>query len=125
MSFIVQHAYQDSSVKGSGMILDQHYESENVVGVTNDLNAFNMHEFKVLDGGKSALACTYKSEMVDFADLGWPGQKATVTVGGFEEIDTATGKVLFEWNSKDHVPLSESTFGVPTDELPGYEWDYM
>jgi hypothetical protein len=127
MSFIVQHAYHDSSVKGSGMIFDHHYEHEKIVGVSNDLSAFNMHEFKVLDGGKTALACTYRSEKVDLADLGWPGQKGMVVVGGFEEIDTATGKLIFEWNSKDHVPLSESTFSVPTDGLPedGSGWDYM
>lgn len=126
MSFILQHAYHDDSVKGSGMIYDQHYEHEKIVGVTNDLSAFNMHEFKVLEGGKTSLACTYRTENVDFADLGRPGETGVVIIGGFEEIDTATGKVVFEWSSKDHVSLSESTFAVPTDRLPGAPgWDYM
>lgn len=127
MSFILQHAYHDASVKGSGMIYDQHYEHENIVGVTNDLSAFNMHEFKVLDGGKTALACTYRSENVDFADLGRPGETGWVIIGGFEEIDTATGKVVFEWSSRNHVPLNESSFSIPRDELPrdAPGWDYM
>ncbi|KAJ9249766.1 hypothetical protein DTO207G8_6553 [Paecilomyces variotii] len=126
MSFILQHAYHDDSVKGSGMIYDQHYEHEKIVGVTNDLSAFNMHEFKVLEGGKTSLACTYRPENVDFADLGRPGETGVVIIGGFEEIDTATGKVVFEWSSKDHVSLSESTFAVPTDRLPGAPgWDYI
>ncbi|KAL1854700.1 hypothetical protein Plec18170_004791 [Paecilomyces lecythidis] len=127
MSFILQHAYHDDSVKGSGMIYDQRYEHENIVGVTNDLSAFNMHEFKVLDGGKTALACTYRSENVDFADLGRPGETGWVIIGGFEEIDTATGKVLFEWSSRNHVPLNESSFSIPGNELPrdAPGWDYI
>ncbi|KAL1962678.1 hypothetical protein VTN77DRAFT_9312 [Rasamsonia byssochlamydoides] len=130
LSFILQHAYNNDQTeeqsKGAGLILNGHYEHEAVVPVTNDLDAFNMHEFNVLDGGKTALACTYRTEVVDFAALGLQGQSGRVVVGGFEEIDVATGKVLFEWKSSDHVPLSESDFSVPESPAQvGSGWDYI
>ncbi|KAL1980944.1 hypothetical protein VTN96DRAFT_3284 [Rasamsonia emersonii] len=126
LSFIVQHAYNDMTKKGAGLILSETYEHETVVPVTNDLDAFNMHEFNILHGGKTALACTYRTEVLDFADLGMPGQSGRVIVGGFEEIDVATGNIIFEWKSSDHVSLSESDFATPaTPEQAGSGWDYI
>ena len=42
-----------------------------------------------------------------------PGD-GTVFDGVVQEVDVATGKVLFEWHSLDHVPLSDSYQPVPT-----------
>lgn len=126
LSLIVQHAYNDRTKKGAGLILSGTYEHETVVPVTNDLDAFNMHEFNILHGGKTALACTYRTEVLDFGDLGMKGQSGNVIVGGFEEIDVATGDIVFDWKSSDHVPLSESDFSVPASpEQAGSGWDYM
>lgn len=127
VSFILQHAYHDDGKdKGLGYILDQHYEVEQAVPVTNDLGSFNMHDFNVLDGGKTALACTYRGKYVPLGDLGRPNESGWLTTGGFVEMDTATGEILFEWDSLGHIPIHESV-KVSPDWGPSPEpgWDYV
>ncbi len=43
--------------------------------------------------------------------------------GVVQEIDIATGKVLFEWNSEDHVPFSASEQPLPSS--PDQPWDWF
>ncbi|PYH71955.1 uncharacterized protein BO88DRAFT_334142 [Aspergillus vadensis CBS 113365] len=127
LSFILQHGYQDGGRdKGYGYVLDQNYEVETAVPVTNDLAAFNMHEFNVLPGGKTALACAYRNEYVDLGDLGRPNEYGWVVAGGFVELDTATGEVLYEWSSLGYIPIHESVkvdSRSPPASQPG--WDYV
>ncbi|PYI10547.1 hypothetical protein BO78DRAFT_393966 [Aspergillus sclerotiicarbonarius CBS 121057] len=127
LSFILQHGYQDNGRdKGYGYILDQHYDVENAVPVTNDLGTFNMHEFNVLPGGKTALACAYRNEYVNLGDLGRPDEYGWIVAGGFVEMDTATGEVLFEWSSPGYIPIHESVKVDPrwaASPQPG--WDYV
>ena len=127
ISFILQHAYQDETDdKGTGYVLNERYETEYAVPVTNDLIAFNMHDFNVLDGGKTALACAYRSEYMDLGDLGRPDEYGWVNSGGFVEMDTATGQVLYEWMSPGHIPIHES-IKVSTTDSPSGEpgWDFV
>lgn len=105
LSFIIQH---DNQVKGSGMILSTNYEIEHEVDVVNDLEAFNMHEFNILDGGKTALACTYRTQTISFADFGRPGEESWAQTGGFVELDVDSANVLFEWDSRDQISVLES-----------------
>jgi hypothetical protein len=126
LSFILQHSYEDPSEKGLGYILDERYEEENAIPVTNDLMAFNIHEFNILDGGKTALACAYRPEYMDLGDLSRPGEHGWVITGGFVEMDTTTGEVLFEWMSPGYIPIHESVTVQPWDapaRKPG--WDYI
>ena len=127
LSFILQHAYRNNdNDKGTGYVLDQHYETEKAVPVTNDLGAFNMHEFNILDGGKTALACTYRNKYMSLGDLGRPDEYGWVVTGGFVELDTATGEVLFEWDSEDYIPIDESVKVGPSTPASGEPgWDYI
>ena len=43
--------------------------------------------------------------------------------GVVQEIDIATGKILFQWNSEDHVPFSQSEQPLPTS--PSTPWDWF
>ena len=51
--------------------------------------------------------------------------------GAFQEIDIATGAVLFEWNSLDHVPVTLSQVMPGTTDISGNglttdtAWDYL
>ncbi|KAI9370483.1 ASST-domain-containing protein [Aspergillus egyptiacus] len=127
LSFILQHQYNDDGTdKGYGYVLDQHYEEQYKTPVVNDLGAFNMHEFNVLDGGKSALACLYRSENTDLAALGRPEETGWIVAGGLLELDTKTGEVLFEWSSFNNVLVNESVKVdpySPASDRPG--WDYI
>ncbi|PIG81081.1 hypothetical protein AARAC_011018 [Aspergillus arachidicola] len=127
LSFILQHAYRnDGNDKGTGYVLDQHYETEKAVPVTNDLGAFNMHEFNILDGGKAALACSYRNKYMSLGDLGRPDEYGWVVTGGFVELDTATGEVLFEWDSEGYISIDESVKVGPSTPASGEPgWDYI
>ncbi len=42
--------------------------------------------------------------------------------GIIQEIDVKTGKVLFSWNSADHVPYSQSEQPLPTSASTPWDW---
>jgi hypothetical protein len=125
LSFIVGWT-SDESKKGHGAIVNHHYEVEKEVQVTNDLHDFNMHEFNILEGGKTALACTYRHALVNMADFGRPTEESWVTVGGFVELDVATSEVLVQWDSFDKIALHESNMFHAWDNPAGEPgWDYV
>jgi hypothetical protein len=118
LSFILQHSI-DNHDHGSGVIMNNRYEYEHHVGVTNGLEAFNMHEFNIMDGGKTALACTYRSKLVSLADFGRPEENGWIVTGGFVELDVESAAVLFEWDSGDHLSITDSVKFHPWDSAPG------
>jgi len=127
LSFILQHEFEDSNPdRGSGVIMNNNYEYEHHVGVTNDLPAFNMHEFNILDGGKTALACTYRPQVVNLEDFGRPHEESWVVTGGFVELDIETAEVLFEWDSRDQLSITDSVKFHPWSRPLGEPgWDYV
>ncbi|KAJ5927898.1 hypothetical protein N7466_006854 [Penicillium verhagenii] len=125
LSFIVQH---DDHTKGSGMILNTHYEVEHEVEVLNDLDAFNMHEFNILDGGKTALACTYRTQPISLTDFGRPNEETWAMTGGFVELDVNNAHVLYEWDSRDQISVQESAVMSATDapsDKPGTDYVHI
>lgn len=90
---------------------------------------FNMYEFKIVDDGRSALSILHKAEYRDVSphpdlhrDAGWIGNM------GFQEVDIATGAVIFEWWALDHLPVTASTAAPTDDELDGpppESWNFM
>ena len=42
-----------------------------------------------------------------------------------QEIDIRTGKVLFQWNSEDHVPYSESEQPLPASASSPWDWFHI
>ncbi|CAG8903968.1 unnamed protein product [Penicillium egyptiacum] len=125
LSFIVGWEY-DESKKGHGAIVNNHYEVEKEVQALSNFHDFNMHEFNIMDGGKTALACTYRSQPINLADFGRPTEESWVTIGGFVEVDVETSEVLVQWDSLENIPLHESNMFHASDApagLPG--WDYV
>ncbi|PYI10928.1 hypothetical protein BO78DRAFT_393478 [Aspergillus sclerotiicarbonarius CBS 121057] len=116
LSFIMQHSYvNDGSPlsKGAAYILNDRYEVEAEVPVTNDLERFDLHEFNILEGGHTALAATQRIRNMPLTELGRPTESSRVASGGFVEIDLATGAVLFDWDSRGRIPLHESDHVMP------------
>ena len=58
----------------------------------------------------------------DLTAYGGPAN-GTVIEGVVQEVNIATGAVIFEWHSLDHIPLSKSLAPAPTD--PATPWDYV
>src|SRR6266542_1348901 len=64
----------------------------------------------------------YHAVPYDLSSVGGPVD-GKVFDGIVQEIDVATGRVLFEWHSLDHVPLTDSYQPLPSS--PGAPWDYF
>ena len=81
----------------------------------------DLHELNLTSSG-TALITAYETTTADLSSV---GQKRTgkVFVGHAQEIDLKTGKVLFDWRSLDHVPLSESFQNPPAN--PKGTFDYF
>lgn len=125
LSFIVGWEYDDSK-KGHGAIVNNRYEVDKEVQALSDVHDFNMHEFNIMDGGKTALACTYRGQVINMADFGRPTEESWVTVGGFVEMDVETSEVLVEWDTFDKIALHESNMFHSWDHPAGSPgWDYV
>ena len=90
---------------GNGYVLDQQYQPVATVKAGNGLQA-DLHELTLTPQG-TALLTAYRVRAADLSAIGGPavGQAFESVV---QEVDVATGKVLLQWNSLDHVPVAES-----------------
>jgi hypothetical protein len=80
----------------------------------------DLHEFLLTAKG-NALITIYFEIPADLTSIGGPKDGRLVT-GIVQEIDIETGDVLFEWRSREHVPLSESNMTAVT---PAGNVDYF
>jgi Arylsulfotransferase (ASST) len=91
--------------EGVGMIADSAYQTIHKVNAANGLMA-DLHEFNLTPHG-TALITAYRQSTADLSAVGGPAAGQLLS-GVAQEIDVATGKLVFEWDSLDHVPLDET-----------------
>lgn len=108
--------------EGEDVILNQHYQQIATVSAGNGLAA-DQHEFALTPNG-TALITIYHQVPYDLSSVGGPAN-GSVLDGVVQEIDVATGKVLFEWDSLQHVPLTDSYQPVPTDAATPYDYFHI
>ena len=77
----------------------------------------DLHEFLITDRG-TALLTSYVIVEEDLRPVGGEAQ-GTIQDAMFQEVDIASGRVLLEWRSLDHIPISDSYWPV------GADWDYV
>ena len=92
--------------KGEYEIFDTSYRHIATVRAGNGLHG-DLHEFQLTPRG-TAFITAYREVPADLSGVGGPKQ-GFVDDSVVEEIDIATGRVLFEWHSIGHVPFSDST----------------
>lgn len=116
--------------------MDQRYRIVKTVESSGAGASSDMHEFRLTpySEGRTALMTVYQPRQYDLTTnpkfnvergLGW------VVEGVFQEVEIATGKVVFEWRSLDHVdpgdswtmPSSTDTSGDGLHEQS--PWDYF
>ena len=92
---------------GTGVdeIYDAHYRPVAEVRAANGLAA-DLHEFRLTPRG-TALITAYDEVPADLSAAGGPA-KGYALDSIVQEIDVATGRLVFEWHSIGHVPLSDS-----------------
>ncbi|HEY5044688.1 MAG TPA: arylsulfotransferase family protein [Solirubrobacteraceae bacterium] len=101
---------------GEYVIADSSYRTIRRVQAARGLRG-DLHEF-VITARDTALLTSYVVTGADLSSVGGP-RKGTIQDAIFQELDLATGKVLLEWHSLDHIPLEESYAPVSAD------WDFF
>jgi hypothetical protein len=97
--------------RGVGMMLDERYRTLKRVRMGNGFQA-DSHEFTITPQGTALMNAWDAIE----------GRGGPVLQSVVQEIDIATGLVLFEWHSADHISTSES---YRPRESPRSAWDYL
>jgi Arylsulfotransferase (ASST) len=106
--------------QGTDYIYDRDYHEIAAVHAGNGYAA-DGHEF-LITPWNTALILSYSTATADLTSIGGPANQ-TVVDGIVQEIDIPTGKVLFQWNSQDHVPFAESQQPLPAS--PSTPWDWF
>jgi Arylsulfotransferase (ASST) len=105
---------------GTDYIYNDRYQQIATVNAGNGLSA-DGHEF-LITPWNTALILAYTTATADLTSIGGPADQ-TVINGVVQEIDIRTGKVLFQWNSEDHVPFGQSEQPLPSS--PSTPWDWF
>ncbi len=107
---------------GEGQMANSQYSVTKTVRAGDGLQA-DLHELAITGAG-TALITAYQTTTTNLSSLGGP-RKGPVYACHAQEIDLATGKLLFDWDSLSHVPPSESYMGVPSGKQKGMPMDYF
>ena len=105
---------------GVDYIYNQHYRKIAEVRAGHGYSA-DGHEF-LITPWNTALILSYATTTADLTSVGGAANQ-TVVDGIVQEVDIRTGRVLFEWNSQDHVPFSASKQPLPAS--PSTPWDWF
>ena len=108
---------------GEGQIYDAHYSRIAVVRGGNGLAA-DLHEFQLTAAG-TALITAYYPVYADASSVKHGPRRAIVLDSVVQEIDIPTGLVLFQWDSLDHVPLTESEAAFPAGTRHPYDYFHV
>jgi Arylsulfotransferase (ASST) len=91
--------------RGVAVVADSSYQPIHTIRA-GDGQMVDLHEFVITPQG-TALVTAFRSVSADLSAVGGPAN-GEVWAGVVQEIDIPSGKVLFEWDSTDHVPVTES-----------------
>ena len=106
--------------EGSCVLYDRSYNHVTTIR-GHDGSPIDLHDMVVTPDG-TALVAAYVSVTRDLSDIkGAPN--TSVLDWLLQEVDIATGKVLFTWSALDHVAIEESVTAPPT--TPGSIYDYF
>jgi hypothetical protein len=105
---------------GEDVIEDASYRQIAVVHAANGLSA-DLHEFRLTPQG-TALITAYYPVYWD-ASAVHESTRQIVLDSVVQEIDVKTGLLLFQWDSLDHVPLTDSY--EPIVQSAGQPFDYF
>jgi hypothetical protein len=107
---------------GTDYIYNDHYQQIAAVNAGNGLSA-DGHEF-LITPWNTALILSYTTATANLTSIGGPADQ-TVIDGVVQEVDIATGQVLFQWNSADHVPYSQSEQPLPASASTPWDWFHI
>jgi hypothetical protein len=106
--------------EGHYELLDERYQRVTQVHAGNGYKG-DLHEFVLTDSGTALFTCYGYGE----AELPHPtgSRRGRYLYGVVQEVDVASGKVLFQWRTDEHVGFVDSYHQAPDD--PTIPWDYF
>jgi hypothetical protein len=107
---------------GTDYIYNTHFQQIATVNAGNGLTT-DGHEF-LITPQNTALVLSYDLGTADLSATGGPTDQSVIN-GYVQEINIATGKVLFQWNAADHVPYSDSEQPLPTSATTPWDWFHI
>lgn len=108
--------------EGTNIIANDKYEEISRVLAGNGYQA-DLHEFKLTDHG-SAYLTAYKTVLVDLTPWGGP-KRGAVLDSIAQEVDIASGKVVWEWHSLGNVGLGETEIPFPTSPTEAFDYFHI
>jgi hypothetical protein len=109
--------------QGHYEIYDQGYRQVAEVQAGNGYRG-DLHEFRLTDQGTALLTSYGQAEGPIPRHSGSGTRRGTYLYGVVQEVDVATGRVVFEWRSDEHVPV-EASMHMPPPGDPRVPWDYF
>jgi hypothetical protein len=103
-------------------ILDKTYSVVATVVAGNGYGA-DQHEF-LLTPANTALITVNNVVTADLSALGGP-TNGSVEEGVVQEINVATGAVVFEWHSLTYVPLGDSYYAYTPGQIKAYDYFHI
>ena len=107
---------------GAGEMAGSSYRLLRRVEAGDGLRA-DLHELNLTSAG-TALITAYEETTADLSGLGG-ARHGKVLAGHAQEIDLATGKLLWDWGSLAHVGLEESYEKAPSGQGPSYDYFHI
>jgi hypothetical protein len=107
---------------GTDFIYNDHYKLIAAVKAGNGYSA-DGHEF-LITPWNTALIISYTTATANLTKIGGPADQ-TVINGIVQEINIKTGKVLFQWNSANHVPYAQSEQPLPAAASDPWDWFHL
>jgi Arylsulfotransferase (ASST) len=104
----------DGDGEGGYAIVDSSYRTAGRIRPGNGLVG-DIHEFLITERNTALLTIFHRVRRGD----------RTIFEGAVQEVDIATGRVLFEWHSIDHVGLSESYAEPPRKRTAPYDYFHV
>ena len=105
---------------GTDYIYNDRYKQIAALKAGNGLTT-DGHEF-LITPWNTALVLSYTTATEDLTSIGGAPNQEVIN-GVVQELAIPSGKVLFQWNSADHVPFSDSYQPLPAS--PGTPWDWF
>jgi len=118
LSFIISpNEFYADHPEGMAVLINSRYELVNLTLPLFNTPEINIHEYRIINNGASALTLYSKPVLVNDT---W------VMDDGMAEIDLDSGATSFRWSSLEHVPLNASNFHLPkadsTSEKQAWDW---
>jgi hypothetical protein len=107
---------------GTDYIYNDRYQQIATVNAGNGLSA-DGHEF-LITPWNTALILSYTTTTANLTSIGGAANQ-TVINGVVQEINIQTGQVMFQWNSEDHVPFSQSEQPLPASASTPWDWFHI